>query len=48
MVANAPAVGTTKSCTERNLGFYQVKVDKHADLVISSSRKVTYQIKGSW
>ena len=25
MVAHAPAVGTTKSCTTKNLGFYQAK-----------------------
>ena len=48
MVANAPAVGTTKSCTAKNLGFYQAKVDKNFNLVISAPRKVTYQMQGSW
>ena len=48
MVTNAPAVGTTKSCTAKNLGFYQAKIDKNVNLVISATRKVTYQMKGSW
>jgi hypothetical protein len=32
MVAHAPAVGTTKSCTTRSLGFYQAKWEYDKDI----------------
>jgi len=53
-VTNAPAAGTTKSCTAKNLGFYQAKweYDKDTariDLVIYGPHgKWKYQAKGSW
>ena len=49
MVTNAPAVGTTKGCTVKNLGTYRAEYDKSLDVVIyGPKRKVKYQIKGSW
>jgi hypothetical protein len=49
---NAPAVATTKNCTETNLGFYEAKSKSYksgTDLVIYAPKgNLSYQIKGSW
>jgi hypothetical protein len=53
MVAHAPAVGTTKSCTARNLGFYRARWgnDKSGLMVLriyESGGKKEYRMTGSW
>jgi hypothetical protein len=53
MVAHAPAVGTTKSCTTKNLGFYRARWgnDKSGLMILTiyePGGKKEYRMTGSW